>query len=59
MAVLNLATSFGAQRFGSISSGFGYEGVLLAAAGVSLAATVLFVGARAISKREFAKSAES
>jgi PAT family beta-lactamase induction signal transducer AmpG len=59
MAVLNLGTSFGAQRFGSISSGFGYEGVLLAAAGVSLAATVLFVGARAISMRELARSAES
>jgi PAT family beta-lactamase induction signal transducer AmpG len=59
MAVLNLGTSFGAQRFGPINSGFGYEGVLLAAASVSLAAIALFVAAGAISTRECAKEERS
>lgn len=42
MAVLNLGTSFGAQRFGVLESGFGYHGVFLAAALVSIFAATLF-----------------
>lgn len=43
MAVLNLATSYGAQRFGDIQQAHGYEGAFAIAGGAALAAAVVFV----------------
>lgn len=42
MAILNLGTSFGAQRFGPVESGLGYPGVFMVAAVVSIVAAALF-----------------
>jgi PAT family beta-lactamase induction signal transducer AmpG len=42
MAVLNLGTSYGAQQFKLIKPEYGFAGGLAVAAGVSIAAALLF-----------------
>ncbi len=56
MAVLNLGTSFGAQRFGALKSDFGYEGVFLSAGLASLIAATLFGMAGLLERRALRKA---
>jgi predicted MFS family arabinose efflux permease len=46
MAVLNLGTSFGAQRFGTIQQAHGFEGAFAAAGAAALLAPIVFFAAR-------------
>ncbi|MCB1843170.1 MAG: MFS transporter [Halioglobus sp.] len=46
MAVLNLGTSFGAQRFGTIQQNHGFEGAFLAAGSAALIAAIIFLASR-------------
>lgn len=46
MAMLNLGTSFGAQQLGLVQQGFGSAGVFGAAAGLCLAAMLIFEASR-------------